>query len=289
MYTLFTDTDCDVTPEMAAEYGYSLISMPYIENGKEVYPYESWPYFESHTFYNTLRKGTIPTTCGLSPEKYMSYFEPSFKEGSDIVYVHFSKAMSGTFNAMDLALEQLYRKYPGRKCYTIDTKGITTGSLNLAMDLGELHKKGASIQELLDYAKKEVDHYAIYFYADNLKFFAKSGRVNGITAAMGGLLGIRPLIFMDSDGVMKSIGKARGRVAALHKILGYIKDLGDDVAGHRIIIAHTDCPLLAKEMAAMLKDNFGSDLNIVYSIVNPVAGAHCGPDCVGVSFHAKHR
>jgi fatty acid-binding protein DegV len=42
MYALFTDTDCDVTPEIAKTFGYHLISLPYIENGKEVYPYEDW-------------------------------------------------------------------------------------------------------------------------------------------------------------------------------------------------------------------------------------------------------
>ena len=30
-------------------------------------------------------------------------------------------------------------------------------------------------------------------------------------------------------------------------------------------------------------------LQIDFVIVNPTAGAHCGPNCVGIAFHAKHR
>lgn len=46
---------------------------------------------------------------------------------------------------------------------------------------------------------------------------------------------------------------------------------------------------MAQILGEMLKEKFGDDLNIEYVIVNPTAGAHCGPDGVGVCFHAIHR
>ena len=54
----------------------------------------------------------IPKTFALSPQAYIEYFEPTLKEGKDILYVHFSSAMSGTFNAMNLAWQTLKEKYP---------------------------------------------------------------------------------------------------------------------------------------------------------------------------------
>ena len=71
------------------------------------------------------------------------------QEGKDIVYVHFSEAMSGTFNAMRLAWKMLSEKYPERKLYTIDTKGITICSYAIAREIGDLAKNGASVQEIL--------------------------------------------------------------------------------------------------------------------------------------------
>ena len=47
MLRLFTDTDCDITPADAAEYGYTLISMPYAIDGKTVYPYEDFDTFDA--------------------------------------------------------------------------------------------------------------------------------------------------------------------------------------------------------------------------------------------------
>ena len=289
MYTLFTDTDCDITPEIAARYGYKLISMPYTIEGKQVFPYVDFKEFDYKEFYGRLRKGVVPTTSALSPVEYINYFEPEFKAGNDILYVHFSSAMSATFNSLRLALEELKEKYPDRKFYTVDTKGITLGSYNICLSIGELHKNGASIEEIQAWADKEVDKTAFYFYADDLKFFGKSGRVSGFAAFFGNIIGLKPIIFIDSDGKMKTKDKCRGRKQTLQKLLQYVIDLEDDIKSHRVIIAHSDAMPIAEEFAGMMKKYFGEDLNIEFEPVNPTAGSHCGPNAIGVSFHAKHR
>ena len=289
MYTLFTDTDTDITPEQAQYFGYKLISMPYRIGEKEIYPYVDFKVFDYHTFYDLLRGGTLPATSGLSPQQYIEYFEPEFKKGNDILYVHFSAAMSGTFEAMRLAIQDLEDRYPDRKVYTLDTKGITLGSYNICLEVGDMYKAGKSIEEILAWGEKEVDKFAIYFYVDDLKFFRRSGRVSGLAAFFGGLAGVKPIIHMNSEGKMVAYGKARGRVPALNKIADIVEELQDDMRSHRVIISHTDCEDIAQMLGKILKERFGEDLEIEYSIVNPTAGSHCGPNGVGVSFHAKHR
>jgi DegV family protein with EDD domain len=289
MYTLFTDTDTDITPEVAARYGYKLISMPYTIEGKEVFPYVDFKEFDYKEFYNKLRKGIIPVTAALPPVAYIDYFEPEFKAGRDILYVHFSAAMSATFNSMRLALEELKEKYPDRKVYTVDTKGITLGSYNTCHYIGEMYKNGASIEEILKWAETEIGKQAFYFYADDLKFFGKSGRVSGFAAFFGDIIGLKPIIYIGDDGKMTTKDKCRGRKQALKRILDYVIELEEDIKNYRVTIAHTDALDIAEEFGAMLKAHFGEDLNIEYEVVNPTAGSHCGPNAMGVAFHAKHR
>ena len=289
MLKLFCDTDCDMTPEIAREYGYSLISMPYSIGSKTIYPYEDFETFDCHEFYETLRGGVLPTTSAISEERYINYFEPYLAKGDDILYVHFSRAMSATFEGMDKAIAALSAKYPERKIHTIDTKAITIPSLNIALEIGDLARAGKSVDEILAWATVEVDKFAVYFFADDLKFFQRSGRVGGLAGTMGTLLGIRPIIYMSSEGKMESIGKEKGRPKALNRLLSYVEELGENVKDHRVIIAHADCLPLAEQAAAELKKRFGDDLRIIYSPVNPTAGSHCGPNCIGISFHAKHR
>lgn len=289
MYQLFTDTDTDITPEIATEYGYKLISMPYSIQGKDIYPYVDFDEFDYKTYYKTLRSGIIPKTFALSPQTYIEYFEPTLKEGKDILYVHFSAAMSGTFEAMRLAWKELSEKYPNRKLYTVDTKGISICSYNIAIEIAEMAKKGATATEIAAWAEKEADRFAVYCYVDNLKFLARSGRVSNFSANMGGLLGIRPILHIDSDGVLKSIAKAKGKRGALKAVLGYVDNLQDDIQNHRVIIGHTDAYEQALELQQKLKEIYGSDLNTEIIVINPTIGGHCGPDTVAVCFHAIHR
>ena len=289
MLILFTDTDTDITPELAKEFDYHLISMPYSIGDKTIYPYVDFDKFDAHSFYDGLRSGILPTTSALNPDEYVKHFEPFLANGDDILYVHFSKRMSGTFNSLNLALNELKDKYPERQVYLIDTKGITIGSINIVLEIGELYKAGKSIEEIQKWAEVEVDKFAVYFFADDLKFFARSGRVSGIAGFMGNIFGVKPIIYMGSDGIMTNIGKEKGRKNAVNRLVKYVEELGENIKDHRIIVAHTDAPKIVEELIALLKAKFGDDLNIIVMDVNPTAGSHCGPDSVGISFHAKHR
>ena len=67
----------------------------------------------------------------------------------------------------------------------------------------DLIKGGMSVEEVLKWSEENVDKYATYFFADSLKFFAKSGRVSGFAGFMGNLIGIKPIIYMDDNGKLE--------------------------------------------------------------------------------------
>ena len=289
MLVLFTDTDTDLTPEKARQYDYHLISMPYSIDGKTIYPYEDFDVFEVKKFYNMLREGTLPTTSAVTEAKYIEYFEPVFAAGNDILYVHFSRAMSMTFGNMDAAVAKLREKYPERKFYAIDTKGITITSLIIVDEIGQMYKAGKTVEEMIAWAEKEVDHFSTYFYANDLKFFKRSGRVSGITAAMGTLIGVRPIIHINHEGKMVSIGKERGKKNAIRRLLQYTVERGEDLLSHKIFIAHSDADDDVAELISLLREKYGDGANIEVVAANPTAGSHCGPDCVGIAFHSSGR
>lgn len=294
MLRLFFDTDCDVDIKTAKEYGAELISMPYTVDGKLICPYEDYEEFDYKEFYGMLRDraaqgGELPTTSSVNAERYKQYFEPFFAQGDEILYVHFSEAMSQTFENMRAAVAELKEKYPDAVFREYDTKAITTLGYALSKEAGELYKAGKTADEIIEHLDKEVNRFTIYFFADNLKFFKRSGRVGGLAATMGTLLGVRPIIYISEEGKMESIGKERGRFNALERLLTFAEELGDDIRAHRIIVAHTDADEIADQLIEAVKERFGADLEVEKVVVNPTAGAHCGPDSVGICFHAKHR
>ena len=57
--------------------------------------------------FDRMRAGAMPITSALNPQDYMDAFEPIFERGEDILYVHFSDKLSGTFNYMANAINIL--------------------------------------------------------------------------------------------------------------------------------------------------------------------------------------
>lgn len=289
MLKLFVDSDSDVTLQEAKKYGATMISMPYEVKGELVYPYRDFEEFDDKAFYDMLRSGVLPTTSALNLNEYLEIFEPTFKEGNDILYVHFSRKMTATFNNMDAALKELKEKYPERKFYEIDAMGITISSYATTLYVMELYKAGLPAEEIVKKANDEVQHFATYFFADDLKFFRKSGRVSGLSAVMGNLIGIKPILTMNKDGVMQSLDKARGTKNALNLLVDYMDKLKLDMDKFPIIVGHSDSIELVNKLVDLIKNKFGDKLDIRVVKLNPTAGSHCGPNAVGVCFHAIHR
>ncbi|MCQ2087291.1 MAG: DegV family protein [Bacilli bacterium] len=290
MLRFFADTDCDVTLEIAKKYGCDLVSFPYEMKGELVYPYVDFEEFNDKEYYSILRGGYIPSTSALNEYDWTKAFEPAFAAGDDIIYFHYSRNLSASFNMMDKAVADLLAKYPGRKFYGYDTKSMTIGALAMIIELLELWKAGKSAEELLAAADEICPKYATYFFSDDLKFFRKSGRVSNFSGILGNLVGIKPIIYMSEQGTMENIGKIRGTKNAINTILNHFDELkAPDFKNHKIVIGHGDSPELVEKMAATLKEKYGDDLDIMVCPVNPTAGAHCGPDTIGITFYAIHR
>ena len=289
MYAIFTDTDTDTTKQIADHYGYRLISMPYAVDATEIQPYIDYEEFDSHTFYEMLRSGVMPRTSSISEVNYVEYFEPDFAAGRDILYVHFSRNNSSTFQAMDRAVASLQKKYPERRFYEIDARAISVGALAVVSEVGDMYLRGCPVEEILEWAKEEVDRFAAYFFVDDLKFLQRSGRVSGIVGFVGNILGVRPMLYMSAEGNLETVGKEKGRVNAMRRLISYVEELGEDLEKHRIIIGHADVPEMAERLKSMLLERFGENLWIEIVSINPTVGCHSGPDTLGLSFHAKHR
>lgn len=290
VYVLFADSDCDITPEKAKDFGYTaIIPMPFTMDGKTVYPYRDMEDFDVPAFYRKLEGGSLPITDTVSVEEYEELFSKEFEKGNDILYIHFSEAMSETFANMRLAQTELKKKYPERTLYDVDTKGIAVLSYGILEEAGKLYKKGISAPDLVKWVQEQVPHWTMYLFADNLSYFKKSGRVSGISATMGSILGIRPIIWITPEGKMETLTTERGREKAVDSLVNMVVELGEDFKHHKIYIGHANAPEFVEEAKQGLYEKLGRDIRIETVLTNPTAGSHCGPNSMGIAFYCAHR
>ena len=263
--------------------------MPYLIGMDSIFPWENFDEFDAHSFYDSLRNGTVPKTFSVNPERYKEYFEPVFASGKDIVYVHFSRQMSGTLQNMAVALKELKEIYSERKIYTIDTLAATCCARNIALAISDLAKAGATAEELVAWGQREVNHFAGFAVLDDLNYLVRGGRLPGYTGAIANVLGIRPIVFIDTDGIIKSCGKVRSWRKAIRYLLEHMSLLSFDPEKYHVIIAHSDAPEAAKALANAVLKAYDGKPEIFIDDLSPTVGCHIGPGGVIISFYARGR
>lgn len=288
MSRFFCDTNSDLWYTIADELGVDVISMPYSLDGEER-GYDLGRNTDFVDYYYRLANGADAKTQALNMQNYIDYFEPVLQAGEDIIYVHFSRKLSGTFTQMDSAISYLKEKYPDRKITTVDTKMISLGEGLMVYEAAKLWKNGATDEEIVKFVKENINNYALYFTVKDLTQLKRGGRLSAVSFVAGTLLNIKPIIHVDEEGALNKCETVKGVKAGLRTLADKVKLLGDDVYNHMIIIAHADAPDFAQEIKAQLIHQFGENLNIFVQYIGPTVAAHCGVGTVGIAFHSKSR
>lgn len=284
MYQLFCDSNCELWHTTAKEYGLKVIRMPYVLDGEEYY-YDLGEKTDFKHFYDRMRAGSVPTTSAINEQNYIDYFEPVLKEGKDIYYITFSHKLSATFESMDRAIAKLKESYPDRVIRTFDTKAISLGSGFQVRYAAEKYRAGATMDEMEAYLTELRDHTIVYFVVDDLVYLKRGGRISALTATLGSLLGIKPMISILEDGSLQSVGKIKGAKRVFAEFIRIMHEHNCNVKDYRIEVLQADCPQIGDAFVEALKNEFGQDITIDYQIVGPVIASHCGPGTLGLIFY----
>lgn len=288
MSVFFTDTDCELWWTEAEKYDINIIGMPYTLDGVERV-YDMGKNTDLKLMYDRMRAGAMPITSALNPQNYVDYFEPVFANGEDILYVHFSDRLSGTFNYMKLALDELKEKYPERKVTLFNTKSICYGAGMQALMAGKMHKEGKSDEEIIEFLEDFSKHIATTFVVDSLTHLKRGGRISATSAVVGGLLNIKPIIKITDEGTLEKYATAKGMKKAILMQIQECAEKIEKMDEYAVCILNADNNEMATFAREQLKERIGEDVKIEELPIGPVIGAHCGPGTIGFVYYAKHR
>ena len=244
--------------------------------------------FDYHAYYVGLKNGMKVRTSLLNTQMFISHFTPVLEQGTDIIYVSMSSGISGTCNAANIAARELTELFPDRVVHVVDSHGCGFGCGLLAIHAAELSRKGMSAKDAADMLDAEVPHICQYFTVDDLNFLKGTGRVSGVTAAIGTVLNIKPILYGSKEGQIVSIAKARGRKKAIEAIVAKYKEKRLPIDDQLVCISHGDCLDDAEEMAREVKA-ITPRVNIVICQHEPFSGSHVGPGMLALFFRGKER
>lgn len=285
-YIIFTDSCCDVRPALLQEWGVSYASMTFTFDGEDKAYIDTD--ISNKEFYDRMRKGASAKTAAINADTFIRAFEPIVQSGKDILYVAFSSGLSTTVNSAHMAVEDLKESYPDRKILVVDTLAASAGGGLMVYMAVNKKREGASLEENAAYIESLVPHHCIWFTVDDLEYLKRGGRVSPLVAFAGGILGIKPMLQMDSEGHLIKVGTARGRKKAIEALADKYTELSFEEKNTPMFISHADCEEDAKRLADILKQRHGVEVTLITEI-GPVIGSHSGPGTLAFFFIGKHR
>ncbi len=286
MSVLLIDADGDLWFTRQEELGVDYIAMPYSCNGDIRY-YDLGKNTDLKKFYDDMRNGLVPTTMALNPAEYVDIVEKYFAQGEDILYVSFSHKMSGTFNQLQTALNELKDKYPDRKCTVFDTKSICLGA-GLQMDYAAtLKNQGLTDEQIIEKLNEFTHKVAMYFVVDDLVYLKRGGRLSSFAAFAGNLLALKPILSVDAEGGLGAIEKIAGKRKAIKNLAEKVVNTLSDTS-FPVYVMDADSRADAEFLASLILEK-RPEAQIVHQTIGPVVGAHCGPGTLGVIFVADQR
>ena len=284
-YQIITDSCCDFTKRQYADLNLRYVPLTLLYKGTEQ-PGFTEP-GELHDFYDGIRAGEMPTTSAVNPQAWAACMEESLKEGRDVLCLTFSSGLSTTHQSAVIAAAELREQYPQRKIYVVDTLCAALGQGLLVWYACRKRDEGLSLEELTAWVEDHKLNICHWVTIDDLGHLKRGGRVSAATALVGGMLNIKPIIIMDEQGKLATVGKCRGRKTAMEHLAKKLQEDGTDV--QTIFIGHGDCPEDAALLEKLCREKCPDVKNVLTGHVGGVIGAHTGPGVLVVFFLGRHR
>lgn len=284
-FVITVNSTVDLPREWVEERNVPVIPLKYTIDGQT---YTDMYGLSGKEFFEKLREGKMSVTSQVNPDEAKEAFEPFLKEGKDILHLGFSSALSGTYNSMRIAGEELSEEYPEAKVIVIDSLCACLGEGLLLYKALQLKEAGKSIDEVALWVEENKLHICHNVTVDDLNHLHRGGRVSKATAVLGTMVQIKPIIHMDNEGKLQVIAKERGRKKSLNRIVDMAVEQSKGWENDMVMITHGDCIEDAEYVAGLVREKMGVS-QILINNIGTVIGSHTGPGVVAVFCMGDHR
>lgn len=287
-YVIITDSTTDMAVEYYKENNVPFIGMHYTVDDEEYIQYSDKA-LDIKTFYDKVRNGSMPKTSQVAYEDLFNMFEKHAAEGKDIFYLCFSAALSGSYQTSLIAAKDIMEKYPECTVKVVDSISACGGEGFLLHHCVTRRNQGADLDELYEYAevlKYNINHI---FTVDDLNHLHRGGRLSKLSAVVGGMLGIKPILYFNDKGQLLPYSKIRGRKQALMAMAKQMKAKYSVGENEEIFIHDADSRADAEYLGKIIMDMMPDVKKIRYGDIGAVIGAHAGPATIALFFVGKDR
>ncbi len=218
----------------------------------------------------------LPTTSQPSIGDFLGAWEPLLEEERDVVSIHLTAGVSGTYESARQARAELGDR--GSRVAVLDSATACGGQGLMLLAAAAAARGGADLEAVAARARQARERLKIWFCIDSLEYLKRGGRVGGAQAWLGSALKIKPILTVESE--ITPVERVRTAGRAFERMVDYLRALQDDGADGWIV-QHIRAEEQAERLVARGRELFGTEPLFV-SEIGPVIGTHLGPGLIGV-------
>ena len=271
---IFTDSACDLTDAELNEYGIRFLPLQIIYKDNS---YRDRVEISADEVYGNLEK-EVPKTSLPTGTDIDALFLELKKEGyTHAIGVMISGGLSGTANSVKLMAEE----HPEIKTYIYDTKNLSISEGIMALKAAKMVKDGLSFEEIKEALPEEKKSVDTYYCLATLEYLIKGGRIGKVSGTIGQMLNIKPIIYVNEEGVYVTLDKARGTKQAYMKLVSILKE-NLEKTKCKVYVMHGGAKKEAQDMVERIKDLPGI-LSLEFRQISPALGVHTGRGLIGIA------
>jgi DegV family protein with EDD domain len=279
-----TDTTAYIPADVVEQHGIVLVPL-YVVFGSDRTVKES-EITDYPAFFEELRGSeSLPTTSQPSVGDFIACFEELLKQDRDVVSIHISAGISGTYDSARQAAEQLEREGKGGERVRVIDSTTTAGGLGLlVLTATAAAEAGGTLVEVEERVREARAELKIWFAVDTLEFLKRSGRIGAASAWIGSTLKVKPILSLESE--LTPVERVRTSSRAFERLVDYGRQRHESGADGWVV-QHISAHAEAERLAERGREVFGCDPVFVGEI-GPVLSAHVGPGLLGIGSIPAH-
>ena len=231
-------------------------------------------------FYNRLEamRPEIPTTAQPSSGMFADLYKKLAETSKNILSVHISSGLSGTFNSARLGAEQVKEAIVN----VFDTMTLSGGERFQVLAAVMAAKAGWGLDAIRERLSAIREQTEVIYTLETLEYLARGGRIGRVQALMGAALKIKPIIRVDrTDGKYSTVSKSRTIPQAMESIVNYLYEMYKDTPVW-VTVLHGRFHDGAENLSNLLSERLNA-AKIEVMRISPVLGVHTGPGIVGAA------
>ena len=240
---IVTDSSITIEPEVVEEYGITIVPLSVMVDGVL---YSDSELGEGDFLRLMQSSKNLPKTSQPPVGVFAEIYEDLTLDGSHIVSIHMSHALSGTVEAARQGAT-----LSGADVTVIDS-GFTDQAMKFqVVEAAKLAKEGADLDTVLARIEEVKEKTELYIGVSTLENLVKGGRIGRVTGLLSSLLNIRVVMQM-KDHQLEPIVKGRGNKTFKKWLDELVEKLSHSKVAE-IGISYAGTPEWANEMKAQLQ------------------------------------